>query len=115
AVACSASRGVRLEGDQVTSMPWDAQGEAQAALRAVVADPRYGPAALSNAQTMTNLLKDLLADAPRESQGMDRTTASRLAAGSFENRTALTSDACNWAVGIIASALRLDAVRAAPP
>jgi hypothetical protein len=126
---------MRLEGDQVTSMPWDAQGEAQAAMRAIVADPRYGPAALSNAQAMTNLLKDMLPDAPRESsvlvaaseagvpgmlqsnvsQGMDLTTASRLAAGSFENRTALTSDACNWAVGILASALRLDAVRAAPP
>jgi hypothetical protein len=116
-------------------MPWDAQGEAQAALRAIVADPRYGPAALSNAQTMTNLLKDMLPDAPREasvlvaasevgvagllqsnlSQGMDVATASRLAAGSFENRTALTPDACSWAVGVLASALRLDAVRPAPP
>src|SRR5580658_7940597 len=98
---------MRLEGDQVTSMPWDAPGEAEAALRAIVADSRYGPAALSNAQTMTNLLKDMLPDAPRESsvliaasevgvagmlqstvsQGMDVTTASRLAAGSIENRT----------------------------
>ena len=59
--------GMRLEGDQVTSVPWDAQGEAHAALRAIVADPRYGPPALSNAQTMTNLLKDMLPDAPRES------------------------------------------------
>jgi len=119
----------------VTSTPWDAQGEAQAALRAIVADPRYGPAALSNAQTMTNLLKDMLPDAPRESsvlvaasevgvagtlqgnvsQGMDVATASRLAAGSFENRTALTPDACAWAVGVLASTLRLDAVRQAPP
>ena len=125
----------RLEGDQVTSTPWDAQGEAQAALRTIVADPRYGPAALSNAQTMTNLLKDMLPDAPRESsvlvaasevgvadllqsnisQGMDLATASRLAAGSFENRTALTPDACAWAVGVLASTLRLDAVRQAPP
>jgi hypothetical protein len=56
---------VRLEGDQVTSIRWDAQGEAQAALRAIVADPRYGPAALSNAQVMANLLKDMLPDAPR--------------------------------------------------
>jgi hypothetical protein len=126
---------MRLEGDQVTSVPWDAQGEAHAALRAIVADPRYGPPALSNAQTMTNLLKDMLPDAPRESsvlvaaseagvagmlqgnvsQGMDVATASRLAAGTFENQTALTPDACHWAVGILASALRLDAVRAAPP
>src|SRR5579859_4497586 len=135
AVACSASRGVRLEGDQVTSMPWDAQGEAQAALRAIVADPRYGAPALSNAQTMTNLLKDMLPDAPRESsvlvaaseagvagmlqgnvsQGMDVATACRLAAGTFESQTALTPDACHWAVGILASALRLDTARPAPP
>jgi hypothetical protein len=119
----------------VTSMPWDAQGEAQAAMRAIVADPRYGPAALSNAQTMTNLLKDMLPDAPRESsvlvaasevgvadmlqsnvsQGMDPATASRLAAGSFESRTAMTPDACAWAVGVLASVLRLDTVRPAPP
>lgn len=119
----------------MTSVPWDAQGEAHAALRAIVADPRYGLPALSNAQTMTNLLKDMLPDAPRESsvlvaaseagvagllqghvsQGMDVATASRLAAGTFENQTALTPDACNWAVGILASALRLDAARAAPP
>jgi len=119
----------------VTSTPWDAQGEAQAALRAIVADPRYGPAALSNAQTMTNLLKDMLPDAPRESsvlvaasevgvagmlqgnvsRGMDLATASRLAAGSFENQTALTPEACAWAVGVLASALRLDAVRQPPP
>jgi hypothetical protein len=119
----------------VTSMPWDAQGEALAALRAIVADPRYGPPALSNAQTMTNLLKDMLPDAPRESsvlvaasevgvagmlqsnvsQGMDVTTACRLAAGTFESQTALTPDACHWAVGILASALRLDAARPAPP
>lgn len=128
-------QGMRLEGDQVTSVPWDAQGEAHAALRAIVSDPRYGPPALSNAQTMTNLLKDMLPEAPRESsvlvaaseagvagmlqgnvsQGMDVATASRLAAGTFENQTALTPDACHWAVGILASALRLDAVRAAPP
>ena len=119
----------------MTSMRWDAQGEAQAALRTIAADPRYGPAALSNAQTMTNLLKDMLPDAPRESsvlvaaseagvagllqsnisQGMDLATASRVAAGSFENRTALTPDACAWAVGVLASALRLDAVRQALP
>jgi hypothetical protein len=128
-------QGVRLEGDQVTSVPWDARGEAHAALRAIVADPRYGAPALSNAQTMTNLLKDMLPDAPRESsvlvaaseagvagllqgnvsRGMDVATASRLAAGTFENQTALTPDACNWAAGILASVLRLDAVRAAPP
>ena len=45
AVACSVED-VRLEGDQVTSMPWDAQ----AALCTIVADPRCGPPALSGAQ-----------------------------------------------------------------
>jgi hypothetical protein len=32
----------------VTSMSWGAGSKARAALRAVMADPRYGPAALSN-------------------------------------------------------------------
>ena len=45
-------------------MPWDAQGGAQAALRIIVANPRHGPAALSNAKTMTNLLKDAAGCAP---------------------------------------------------
>jgi len=48
----------------MATMPWDAQGEARAALRAIVDDSRYGSAALSNAQSMTNLLKDMLPDAP---------------------------------------------------
>jgi hypothetical protein len=129
-------RGLGLEGiEMATTSQWDAQGEAQAALRTIVADPRYGPATLSNAQTMTNLLKDMLPDAPRESSvlvaasdagvagilqthmsnGMDLATASRLAAGSFENQTALTPEACSWAVGAFASALRLDVIRQAPP
>jgi hypothetical protein len=113
----------------MTSMPWDARGEAQAALRTIVTDPQFGPATLSNPQTMTNLLKDMLPDSPRESsvlvaasdagvpdmlqssvsKGMDVGTASRLAVGSFENRTALTPDACQWAVGAMVSALRLEA------
>ena len=112
----------------MASTSWDPQGEAQEALRTIVADSQFGPAALSSSQTMTNLLKDLLPDAPRESsvliaasdagvpgslqgyikQGMPVETASRLAVGSFENRTALTWDACTWAVGALVSALRLD-------
>ncbi len=73
--------GMRLEGDQVTSVPWDAQGEAYAALRAIVADPRYGPPALSNAQTMTNLLKDMLPDAPRESSVLVAASEAGMAGG----------------------------------
>jgi hypothetical protein len=119
----------------VAGTSWDPKGEAQAALRSIVADPQYGPGALSSSQTMTNLLKDLLPDAPREasvlvaasdadvasslqnylSQGMDLGTASRLVAGSFENRTALTPAACTWVVGAVAGALRLDTPPAAPP
>jgi hypothetical protein len=128
-------RAVPGEGDQVTTTPWDVQGDAREALRIIVADPRYGPAALSNPQTMTNLLKDMLPDAPRESgvlvaaseagvpgmlqgnvaQGMDWDTASRLAAGSLENRTALTAEACTWAVSTLGSALHLDAAAGPPP
>jgi len=128
--------GLGLEGiEMATTSQWDAQGEAQAALHTIVADPRYGATTLSNAQTMTNLLKDMLPDAPRESSvlvaasdagvagilqthmsnGMDLATASQLAAGSFENQTALTPEACSWAVGAFASALRLDVIRQAPP
>jgi hypothetical protein len=122
------------ERSQVASTPWDPQGEARAALRTIVADPQYGAAALSSSQTMTNLLKDLLPDAPREasvlvaaseacladglknylSQGMDLGTASRLVAGSFETRTALTPDACSWVVGALVGALRLDAAGPRP-
>ena len=50
----------------MTSASWDPQGEALSALRAIAADPRYGTEALSSAPMMTNLLKDMLPDAPRE-------------------------------------------------
>ena len=105
--------------------PWDPRGEALAALRAIAANPQYGTEALSNPQTMTNLLKDMLPDAPRETnvliaatgagvpaalqgfvaQGMDVNTASRLAAGALADRTALTADACAWATGSLATVL----------
>jgi hypothetical protein len=111
----------------MASMPWDSSGEALSALRTIVTDPQYGTGALSSTQTMTNLLKDLLPDSPREarvliaaseaglaanlqgyvSQGMDLGTASRLAAGALEERTALAPDACTWAVGALAAALQL--------
>jgi hypothetical protein len=114
------------------SEPWDPRGEALSALRAIAADPQYGPAALSNAQMMTNLLKDMLPDAPREAsvliaaadadvpailqrhmaQGMDAGTASQLAAGTLAERTALTADACAWATGSLAAVLITPAVPA---
>ena len=74
---------------------------------------------------MTNLLKDMLPDAPREAsvlitaagagvptalqgylaQGMDVGTATQLAAGTLAERTALTADACAWATSSLATAL----------
>jgi hypothetical protein len=87
----------------VASPQWDEGDEAQQALRAIVSNPVYGVPALSSAQIMANLLKDLLPDAPREvsvlvaaaeagvagslwdrvSQGMDLDTASAVVADSF--------------------------------
>jgi hypothetical protein len=109
----------------MTSASWDPQGEALSALRAIAADPKYGADALSSAPMMTNLLKDMLPDAPREAnvlitaaaagtatalqgyvaQGMDRQMASRLAAGTLADRTALNEDACAWATGSLAEVL----------
>jgi hypothetical protein len=101
--------------------------EARAALRAIVADPAHGTDALSSPQVMSNLLQDLLPDAPRESgllvaaasaglpqvlrehvaQGLTTQTAIGLAASSLAARTAFTSAACAWAATEIAVALGL--------
>ena len=109
----------------MASAPWDPRGEALNALRTIAADPRYGAEALASAQMMTNLLKDMLPDAPREAnvlitaagagvptalqgylgQGMDVGTATQLAAGTLAERTALTADACSWATSSLATAL----------
>ncbi|HEY3902897.1 MAG TPA: hypothetical protein VGM14_03175 [Streptosporangiaceae bacterium] len=109
----------------MSDMSWEHASEARAALNAIVSDPEYGVAALSNAQTMSNLLKDYLPDAPREksilvaaaeagladslrdhvSQGMDPSTAIRLTASSFSSSTPFTPDACNWVTDEIAVAL----------
>ncbi len=109
----------------VATEPLDPRGEAMGALRAIAADPQYGPAALSSAPMMTSLLKDLLPDAPLEAnvliaaagagipgtlqgylaQGMDSRMASQLAARTLAERTALTDDACAWATGSLAAVL----------
>jgi hypothetical protein len=121
-------------GFTVVSPQWDEKDVAQKALRAIVSDPAYGVAALSSAQTMANLLKDLLPDAPREvsilvaaaeagvasslrdrvSQGMDVGTASAVVAGSFAASTPFRPDACNWAVSEIARALGLSSPAPSP-
>jgi hypothetical protein len=109
----------------MTSAPWDPRGEALNALRAIAADPQYGAEALSNAQMMTNLLKDMLPDAQREAnvlitaagagvpgalrgylaQGMDVGMATQLTAGALAERTALTGDAATWATSSLAAVL----------
>lgn len=102
--------------------------EARAALLAIVSDPEHGADALSSAQTMANLLHDLLPDAPREAglltaavtaglpamlrsyaaQGMDGETAVSLAGAAFAARTAFTPDACEWVAAELAVALGLE-------
>jgi len=109
----------------MTDMSWEHAAEARQALNAIVSDPQHGVAALSSAQTMSNLLKDLLPDAPREKsilvaaaeagladtlrqhvgQGMDPDTAIRLTASSFSASTPFTPEACTWVAGEIATAL----------
>src|SRR5215472_4680844 len=112
----------------MTRVLWDADGTVRRALRSIVRDPQFGPAALSQPQIMTNLLKDLLPDSPRESallvaaaqcalpevlqeylgEGMDLGTASRLTAGWFAKRMPFTRDACSWLVSEIAIAVGVD-------
>jgi hypothetical protein len=95
---------------------------ARIALAAIVSDPEYGPAALSNAQVMSNLLADYLPGAPRltgpliaaadadlagalrdhVAKGMDAATAIRIAASSLAARTAYSDGACAWVAGGIA-------------
>jgi hypothetical protein len=123
----------------MADLAWEHAAEARAALNAIVTDPEHGAAALSSPRTMSNLLKDLLPDAPREknllvaaaeagladslkehvSQGMDSNTAISLTASSFSARSPLSPDACRWVTGEIAVALGIsdtnDAALSAPP
>jgi hypothetical protein len=107
---------------------WDIEGEARRALEGIVQDPQYGAAALSKPTVMSNLLKDLLPDQPREAgllaaaahadlagilrryvdQGLDTGTATTLTVRSFTDSTSHTPEACSWVVGEIALALGLE-------
>lgn len=107
--------------------PLEHAGQARTALQAIVSDPQHGAAALDSPQTISNLLGDLLPDAPRESglmmaaaaaglpgalrghiaQGLDPATAITLAAAALAGRTAFTADACQWVAGELAIALGL--------
>ncbi len=109
----------------MAAMPFEHADEARQALRAIVAE--HGPEVLSSPSALSNLLSDLLPDAPRvarilvaaaqdqiadelrehTSAGMDATTASRLAASSFAGSTMFAPDACAWVVGEFALALGL--------
>ena len=101
----------------MTGPAWEHEREVRDALRTIIADPQLGVGALSSAQTMSNLLKDLLPDAPRETtvlvaaaeaglaqilldhagQGMDAATACSLTAAAFAARAPFTPEACTWA------------------
>ena len=103
------------------------------ALRLVIAD--FGDAALSSPQTISEVLDDLLPDAPAEKallvaaaeanlagqlrellhQGMDANTAARLAAFSFASATTFTAGACSWAADAFAEALGAALAPAAEP
>src|SRR5215471_963521 len=105
--------------------PWENAEQARAALTSIVSDPEYGAAALSSPRTMSNLLKDLLPDAPREktvlvaaaeaglaetlrdhvAQGVDSDTAVRLTASTFSSSTSFTPEACSWVASELAVAL----------
>src|SRR5215467_2977845 len=106
-------------------MQWEHAAEARAALNAIVTDPEHGVQVLSSPRTMSNLLKDLLPDAPREktllvaaaeagladtlrehvSHGMDPSTAIRLTASSFSASSPMTPEACSWVTSEIAAAM----------
>ena len=52
----------------MTATAWEHRRDVREALQTIVSDPELGIAALSNAPAMSNLLKDLLPDAPRETR-----------------------------------------------
>lgn len=99
--------------------------EVEAALREIVA--AYGQEALSEPMMMSNLLKDLLPEAPgiarmlvtaaedhiadqlagHVSQGLDAPTAVRLTASSFAGSTMFAPEACAWVVSEFAITLGL--------
>src|SRR5215469_12452283 len=103
------------------------------ALRTIVAE--HGPEMLSRPRVLSNLLADLLPDAPRiarilvaaaqehisedlrehTSAGMDPATALRLAASTFADETMFPLEVCGWIVGEIALALGLISENSAPP
>jgi serine/threonine protein kinase len=108
---------------------WDSdpRAETTAALRAVLADPDLGVAALSSAQALARALDRLLPGRPRETkvlvaaaedgvadalryrtaQGMAPALVRQEAAGTLARHTGFRPDACQWAVDGLAAALGL--------
>jgi hypothetical protein len=111
----------------LAAISFDHADDARNALHAIVSDPAHGRDALSSPQTMSNLLQDLLPDAPREtsllmaaanvgvpaalrehvSLGMDVETAIGLVAATLAARTAFPPEACAWVATELAVALGL--------
>jgi serine/threonine protein kinase, bacterial len=128
-------RRVRTVKDSVPAL-WDSdpEGQARAALWAIVSNPDLGVAALSNANVMSMALKDLLPDMPRETtvlvaaaqeglakalsyhvgRGMDPGVARGKVARSFGRHTGFLAAACQWAVDELAAVLGLDSGGARP-
>ena len=117
----------------MAAAPLEHAEQARLALRTIVTE--HGPEMLSRPRVLSNLLADLLPDAPRiarilvaaaqdhvseelhehTSAGMDAATASRLAATAFADATMFPLDVCTWVVGEIALALGLVSDNSAPP
>ena len=117
----------------MAAAPLEHAQQARVALRTIVTE--HGPEVLSRPRVLSNLLADLLPDAPRiarilvaaaqdhiseelrehTSAGMDAATASRLAATAFADATMFPLDVCTWVVGEIALALGLVSDNSAPP
>src|SRR5262245_33490475 len=97
----------------------------RAVLAAIVADPAYGPQALSHPATLFSLLSEYLPDSPRETgpllaaaqvdvpgvlrghiaDGVPTRIAIQLAAASLAARTSFPDQACLWAASEFALAL----------
>src|SRR5215475_7244902 len=109
----------------MAAAPLEHADQARLALRTIVTE--HGPEMLSRPRMLSNLLADLLPDAPRiarllvtaaqdrvarelsehTSAGMDVATASAMVASSFAGATMLAPDACAWVVSEFAVALGL--------
>jgi serine/threonine protein kinase len=120
-----------------TDVPlWDSDpdGQARAALRAIVSNPDLGVAALSSTQAMSTALKDLLPHMRPETKvlvaaaeeglaaalsyyvarGMDPAIVREKVARSFARHTGFRPAACQWAVDQLAAVLGLDSAGARP-